>query len=826
MSLRRMVVAAVALALALTWLLIRSLQPSDAEFLSVKQALVGISVAEMSLQSDLLRARGGLLTDYDPMVADVARLRACITRLQAVSQGAAADAIARIAEAIDAQEKLAETFKSSNALAQNSFAYFTLLSDRLARTAGASDLAARTGALTAAVMQLSRQPTPDAIAETDQRLTNISSGSVTADLEPDVASLVLHGRLLVDLLPTLDSVARRFPALLTFKQRGIVRAAFEERQKAREHLASEYRIALYAVAILFLGILVELGRRLRNGALALRERANVEHLLAEISNTFIECQPEDIRCKIRESLALFGVSTQSLRTYLFILGEEPDLLLWTRSDVVTPAAWPGALNDVVSSLAGESDRVLSTASFGGTLPPPVLALLEQYGVTRWSCVKLFDRDAFIGFLAFERAPDVPAWSSDMAPPLELAGITMSNALHRERLAQHRMALEEKVQRARRLETVGLFASGVAHNFNNLLGVMLGHAEIVADGPNPPALVRQHAQQITEAGERAGALVQSILNYGRRNDGPRRFVAVGALVADTVSLLASSLPVKVDTDIRVPDGDVYVTADPTQMQQVLVNLIRNAAQASEGGTPVMVSVDAQALGRRRKLSHGILEAGSYVRICVVDWGVGIPADVQRKLFQPFFTTRPAGTGLGLATAAEVVRDLGGAFQLDSAPRQGTTFAFWLPLARVHGPHQSTSPTGRGEVIMVAAWQTSRVKQAEDTLAALGYEPVGMTSAEAALTALRADPERFDLILIGDDLVDMSPASLALSLRAIDPRVPLVFLQTKAASDGPGLRATLSFDDVLTCPLIPADLATAMTRLVRRRAPEGARTDLRS
>ncbi|MGI4764696.1 MAG: DAHL domain-containing protein, partial [Janthinobacterium lividum] len=299
MSLLRMVVAAVVLALALTWLLVCSLELSGTEMASVNQALGGISMAEVKLESDLLSLRGGLLHDYDPMVADVARLHACLDRLRSVSNGAAAGPIDRIADAIAAEDSLAETFKSANALAQNSFAYFALLSDRLARTQGTGDLAARTGALTAAVMQLSRQPTADVIARTNQQLASIDDGSAAAESAADVASLVLHGRLLVEVLPTLDSAARRLPTLLTFRQRAVVRAIFEQRQRARQRLAEQYRFALFGVAILFLASRGELGRRLKNAIRALRERADTEHRLAEISNDFIGCQPEDIRFRIR-----------------------------------------------------------------------------------------------------------------------------------------------------------------------------------------------------------------------------------------------------------------------------------------------------------------------------------------------------------------------------------------------------------------------------------------------------------------------------------------------------------------------------------------------
>lgn len=820
MSLPRMVVAAVVLAMALTWLLVCSLQLSGTEMASVNQALGGISMAEVRLQSDLLSLRGGLLHDYDPMVADVARLQVCLAKLRSVSNGAAAGQINRIADAVAAEDSLAETFKSANALAQNSFAYFALLSDRLARTEGNGDLAARTGALTAAVMQLSRQPTQDVIARTKQQLAALADGPAAADSAADVASLVVHGRLLVQVLPTLDSAAQRLPALLTLKQRAAVRAVFQDRQKAREHLAERYRFALFGIAILFLAILVEVGRRLKNAVLAVRERADVEHHLAEISNTFIECQPEDIRPRICESLLKLGRGAQSMRVYLLIVGDEPDLLIWTRPGVVSRPNWPGALAEIVPVLAAETDHVFSTSAFGTTPPPAVLALREQYRVPRWSCVKLFDQDEFLGILAFERAPDVAAWHSDMASPLLLTGLTMSNALHRERLAQHRAALQEKVQRAKRLETVGLFASGIAHNFNNLLGVMLGHAEILAEQPDPPSEVRRHARCITETGERAEALVQGILSYGRRNEGVRRSIALGALMVDTVALLASSLPVRIESDFHDVDEVARVTADPTQLQQVLVNLIRNAAQASESGTSVRVSIETLDVARRRLLSHGTLEAGPFARIHVADRGVGIPADVQRKLFQPFFTTRPAGTGLGLATAAEVVRDLGGAFHIHSVPGQGTTFAVWLPIERTQGPQQAALPPGQGEVIMVAFNEAHRVKQAEDTLAAMGYEPVGVQSAACAIAALRADPERFDLILIGDDLVDMPAAQLAVAVRAINSRVPLVSLQSSFDGTSLDARETSSFDEKMTCPLVAADLASMMTRLVRRRAPQAS------
>jgi len=176
--------------------------------------------------------------------------------------------------------------------------------------------------------------------------------------------------------------------------------------------------------------------------------------------------------------------------------------------------------------------------------------------------------------------------------------------------------------------------------------------------------------------------------------------------------------------------------------VIHNLIRNAIQASEPGAAIDVQLERTRLPVRRPLSHGELPSGAYARIRVSDTGRGMDEATRARIFEPFFTTRPAGTGLGLATAFEFVDEQGGAFDVRSAPDVGSAFEVWLP---VH-PEVAPGVAAAGGTVMIVGAARSALQDDEETLAALGYEPIGYTDPDAALAALRAEPGRFDLLIV--------------------------------------------------------------------------------
>lgn len=183
--------------------------------------------------------------------------------------------------------------------------------------------------------------------------------------------------------------------------------------------------------------------------------------------------------------------------------------------------------------------------------------------------------------------------------------------------------------------------------------------------------------------------------------------------------------------RVGAGRRRAARQPAQLQQVIHNLIRNAIQASEPGAAIDVQLECTRLPVRRPRSHGELPSGAYARIRVSDTGRGMDEATRARIFEPFFTTRPAGTGLGLATAFEFVDEQGGAFDVRSAPDVGSAFEVWLPV------HPEVAPgvaAAAGGTVMIVGAARSALQDDEETLAALGCEPIGYTDPDAALAAL--------------------------------------------------------------------------------------------
>ena len=259
----------------------------------------------------------------------------------------------------------------------------------------------------------------------------------------------------------------------------------------------------------------------------------------------------------------------------------------------------------------------------------------------------------------------------------------------------------------------------------------------------------------------------------------------ALLEETASLLRATLPAGVELVVSDAPSDLAVFGEFAQLQQIILNLCKNAAQAMEGSGRIDIVADAQDLHQPRALSHGELAPGRYVRLVVSDNGPGFSEEVARRLFEPFFTTRPGGTGLGLATVREIVRDHEGAINVVSTPGQGSRFEAWLPAAaageRTAATVEETAPLrlGKGETVLIVDDERDRLLGHEETVAALGYEPVGFERSNDAIAAVRAEPARFDAILISQASAQAA-LDLARALHTLTPRKPIL-LATRSAVD---------------------------------------------
>jgi CheY-like chemotaxis protein/two-component sensor histidine kinase len=299
------------------------------------------------------------------------------------------------------------------------------------------------------------------------------------------------------------------------------------------------------------------------------------------------------------------------------------------------------------------------------------------------------------------------------------------------------------------------------------------------------------------------------------------VHVQTLMEEIVAMLASTLPAGVDLQAQLDAGDAAVLGDATQLYQVAMNICTNAVQAIEGAGTVSIRLQRDDVSAPRVLLHTELAVGPHVCLEVRDTGVGIPPEALQRIFEPFFTTKKQGegTGLGLAVVHGIVADLGGAIDVASVPGEGTQVSVWLPVcgecAPATVPDAGEWPAGQGEVVMVVDDEHALVELAEETLAGLGYEPVGFDSAERALQAFEADPGRFDALLSDEMLPGMPGTELARLLRARLPALPVLLMSGKVNEAMIERAQAAGVHAVLHKPLALRELATRLAEALSGR-----------
>src|SRR3984885_13718556 len=816
-------VGVVCLLLALlTWLLVRGIATDVADYLTTLRILDDFALAEASLHSDVLQARVGLLTDYDPLVRSSEQMSAAVSLLreQAASRGLDAGPIDRLAAAVKIEEKLTERFKSDNALLRNSLSYV----GNLSTSPGFNDRNFRLGALATAVLQLTLDSSARSQQAVEERLLELAVQPPGEADQGTAQALISHVRLLKILLPSVDDTLRGLFAVHTGLPLEETRAQFARLHIASESSAQRFRLLLYATSVLLALALIDLGRRLRARAAALRKRAAFEHLIAKQSARLINCPPAETKARLEQALAEFGRMVEADRVYVVLSESHIRVYSWSEDHAPYPPGWP----ERALSLSGEFKQV----RLGIIAPPDVARLpfgdarktLFGFGVRAWACVVLQQAGYDRCILGFDRLQ--PARGAYFFPleAVRLAGDAIAGALEREKRERENVKLTGRLERALRLQMVGQLASGVAHNFNNIIAAILGYSEMAGSEVETGGKAARRIAEIQRAAERGRDLVDSILTFGRRSDARSSLVSVIELLSETASLLHASLPSGVELIVADVPAGLSVFGEPAQLQQIIVNLCRNAAQAMGGSGRIDVSADPQHLTISRVFSVGELEPGSYARIAVSDDGPGFSEEVGKRVFEPFFTTRPAGTGLGLATVRKIVRDHDGAIDVASAPGKGSRFEIWLPAAKTDASTiareepSARPPLGEGETVLVVHDDHDSLLGDEEILAALGYEPVGFDHPADAIAAARSEPTRFDAVLISVTSVAHA-LDLASRFHAISPERPIL-LARSALDIGADVLVRAGVADLVRRPLVGAELASVLTRCLASAKTSGA------
>jgi len=804
----------------LTWLLLRGIDTNAATYAVILRAFDDYALAEASLHRDVLQARAGLLRNYDNFNGSARSMEDAVSklRLHAKAEGLDTKPIDRLAAAVIEQEALLERFKTSNALLQNSLSYVGLLSTSPEFLAHEVRLAPATGALAAAILRLARDTSSDTLKALQNRIDQFAQQAPTTGPETETARAMLaHARLLYEQLPIVDETLRTFIAVPSAQALDEIRTLFSRHRVAVEAVEQRYRLLLYVVSLLLLVMLVFLGLRLRARAAALRRRAAYEHVIAENSTRLINCTPDETATRLRQVLGELSRTIDAERAYV-VLDEKPMRVhTWSKEGVVFPPNWPLQALAAAEQLGlAESDNI-TIADANGLPPGPLRDVLMAAGVRAWTYLPLMRPRRVRGIIGFDRFRPIRHKISP-APMARLAGDAVANALEREFLERDRAKLSMRLERARRMQMVGSLASGIAHNFNNIIGAILGYSEMIepqlARGTKPA----KHVEEIRRAAERGRDLVDNILAFGRRTDARSRPVQVQSLFREATSLFRASLRSGVELIVDDVPQDIAVSGEPAQLQQVILNLGANAAQAIADSGYVHLAARREMVADFLQVGDVILPQGDYVCISIADNGCGFDRNIARRMFEPFFTTRLAGTGLGLATVREIVLDHDGAIGVHSEVGQGSRFDVWLP-ATVAASGATTTlsklPLGRGETVLIIENERERLLRDEEKLAALGYEPVGFEKADDALVACRSKPDRFDLIVISAGWQTLEGLDLARAMAEVAPSGPILLAVASSIDISGSALAEAGVSEVLPWPLTTAELASALERCLRAR-----------
>ncbi len=340
-------------------------------------------------------------------------------------------------------------------------------------------------------------------------------------------------------------------------------------------------------------------------------------------------------------------------------------------------------------------------------------------------------------------------------------------------------LEDQLRQARKMEALGTLSGGIAQNFNNILGNVLGNTELLIDKLSPGDPRKTYLHQITAACMKARQMVQQVLIYSRKGKYTQHPVSIDKVIAGAVKFLGASIPPEIKVLAHITTRSTLVMANDTQLSQLLLNLATNSAHAMHGrGGSLHISLHNQVVMANQGPGGIDLPPGHYVRLTVADNGCGIPVDVQDRIFDPYFTTKSAGqgTGMGLSVVMGIVKSHRGHINLVSTPGLGTTFHIHLPIHRSETRSEMASPDGRTPVgwerLLVVDDDERLLKVLDEMLTQLGYTVSPFKHAEAALEVLHTTIGEYDLIITNLSMPGMTGIEFAHRVKDLYGNLPVI------------------------------------------------------
>ena len=349
---------------------------------------------------------------------------------------------------------------------------------------------------------------------------------------------------------------------------------------------------------------------------------------------------------------------------------------------------------------------------------------------------------------------------------------------RKRAEEEKKKLEAQLRQSHKLEAIGTLAGGIAHDFNNILGVIVGNTELALLDVPESNTAHQNLLAVRETCLRAKDLVKQILTFGRKGEFELGAVNIDQVIREFIKILRATIPTTIEISHHIQNDLAMIKADPTQLNQILLNLCTNAAHAmKESGGILKIGLKNTSLGVEDAKTFEGLKPGAFVRLTVSDTGCGIPPEIVGRIFDPYFTTKAVGegTGMGLAVVQGIIKSYGGAITLESEPGRGTTFHVYLPASRKEIEKETSAaepPTRGNERILFVDDERNIVDIAKKILERFGYEVVVAQNPVEALEIFSERSKTFDLVITDMTMPVMTGVGLSLEIRKIRPEIPII------------------------------------------------------